>query len=76
MLGDFPEIDEGGKEKWPRGDEKVWKDAMRGVHGGTSTAARRLVPTLSMLFFRYFNHYQVYCCTCADIHCTCSLQSR
>ncbi|KAI0318398.1 glycosyltransferase family 35 protein [Amylostereum chailletii] len=31
LTGDFPEIDERGKEKWPRGDEATWKGAMRDV---------------------------------------------
>ncbi|KAJ7024442.1 hypothetical protein C8F04DRAFT_908672, partial [Mycena alexandri] len=26
----LPETDASGKEKWPRGDEKVWKECMRG----------------------------------------------
>jgi hypothetical protein len=34
LTGDFPEIDERGEEKWPRGEEKAWKAAMRGVHTG------------------------------------------
>lgn len=33
-LGDFPEVDDKGKEKWPKGDEKTWKDALRGVTSG------------------------------------------
>lgn len=35
VTGYFPEIDEKGQEKWPRGDEKVWKAGLRGVHRGT-----------------------------------------
>ncbi|KAF8494939.1 glycosyltransferase family 35 protein [Russula emetica] len=31
LTGDFPEVDEKGKEKWPKGDEKTWKVALRGV---------------------------------------------
>ena len=33
-AGFIPETDESGKEKWPKGDEKVWKDAMRSVDKG------------------------------------------
>jgi hypothetical protein len=33
-TGDFPEVDEKGQEKWPKGDEKAWKDAMRGITTG------------------------------------------
>lgn len=32
--GYTPETDESGKEKWPRGDEKVWKAGLRGVNTG------------------------------------------
>lgn len=33
--GYFAETDETGKEKWPRGEEKVWKDGLRAQdHGG------------------------------------------
>ena len=31
LTGYAPEVDERGQEKWPRGDEKAWKDAFRGV---------------------------------------------
>lgn len=33
-IGDFPEVDEKGQEKWPKGDEKTWKSALRGVTTG------------------------------------------
>lgn len=33
-LGYTPETDETGKEKWPKGDEKVWKESMRGLDTG------------------------------------------
>jgi starch phosphorylase len=33
-LGDFPEVDDKGQEKWPKGDEKTWKVALRGVTSG------------------------------------------
>jgi hypothetical protein len=32
--GYFAEVDESGKEKWPRGDEKVWKDGLRAPDKG------------------------------------------
>ena len=35
-TGDFPEVDEKGQEKWPRGDEASWKAALRGVDGGST----------------------------------------
>jgi starch phosphorylase len=31
LTGDWPEVDEKGQEKWPKGDEKSWKAALRGV---------------------------------------------
>ncbi|KAG5638832.1 hypothetical protein H0H81_009603 [Sphagnurus paluster] len=31
LTGYFPEKDASGKEKWPRGEEKVWKSAMRAL---------------------------------------------
>ncbi|KAH9943655.1 glycogen phosphorylase [Amylocystis lapponica] len=34
LTGYTPETDETGKEKWPRGDEKVWKEAIRGLDTG------------------------------------------
>ena len=34
LTGYKPETDEKGQEKWPRGDEKVWKDGLRGVDKG------------------------------------------
>jgi starch phosphorylase len=33
-IGDWPEVDEKGQEKWPKGDEKSWKAALRGVTTG------------------------------------------
>ena len=33
-VGDFPEVDEKGEEKWPKGDEKTWKNALRGITTG------------------------------------------
>jgi starch phosphorylase len=33
-IGDFPEVDEKGQEKWPKGDEKTWKAALRGITTG------------------------------------------
>ena len=36
-TGDFPEVDDKGQEKWPRGDEKSWKAALRDVNSGPPT---------------------------------------
>ena len=30
-AGYFPETDEQGNEKWPRGDKKVWEAGTRGL---------------------------------------------
>ncbi|KAI0060095.1 glycosyltransferase family 35 protein [Artomyces pyxidatus] len=43
LTGDFPEVDDRGKEKWPRGDEKTWKDAMRGVHSELPEVTKSIV---------------------------------
>ena len=37
--GYFPEVDESGKEKWPRGEEKVWKDGLREPDKGRHSSA-------------------------------------
>ncbi|EEB95745.1 hypothetical protein MPER_05237, partial [Moniliophthora perniciosa FA553] len=39
----LPEVDSSGKEKWPRGDEKVWKEGMRGVDGDVKSIAKSFV---------------------------------
>jgi glycogen phosphorylase len=33
-TGDFPDLDEKGQEKWPKGDEQSWKAAMCDIHSG------------------------------------------
>ncbi|KAA1466891.1 glycosyltransferase family 35 protein [Dentipellis sp. KUC8613] len=43
LTGDFPEVDDKGEPKWPKGDEKVWKDAMRGVHTELPDITRSIV---------------------------------
>lgn len=37
-TGYTPDTDEKGQEKWPRGDEKVWKEGIRGVDKGVHTS--------------------------------------
>lgn len=34
LSGYLPEVDETGKEKWPRGEEKAWKAGIRGPDRG------------------------------------------
>ncbi len=34
VLGYLPEKDAAGKEQWPLGDEKAWKEGLRGVYSG------------------------------------------
>ncbi|KZS95388.1 glycogen phosphorylase [Sistotremastrum niveocremeum HHB9708] len=34
-TGYLPDKDKSGKEIWPRGDEKTWKDNLRGISNGT-----------------------------------------
>ncbi|CAL1697658.1 unnamed protein product [Somion occarium] len=43
VTGYFPEIDEKGQEKWPRGDEKVWKAGLRGVHRDVPAITKSVV---------------------------------
>jgi len=33
-TGYIPETGESGKEKWPKGEEKVWRDVMHSVDKG------------------------------------------
>ncbi|TFY75561.1 hypothetical protein EWM64_g8447, partial [Hericium alpestre] len=43
LTGDFPEVDDEGQEKWPRGDEKTWKTAMRGLHTALPDVTKSIV---------------------------------
>ncbi|KAF5343898.1 hypothetical protein D9758_012112 [Tetrapyrgos nigripes] len=43
LTGYLPELDESGKPKWPRGDEKAWKEAMRDVDTDTPSITRSIV---------------------------------
>lgn len=43
LTGYTPEVDAQGKEKWPRGDEKVWKDGMRGVDKDVPSITKSIV---------------------------------
>ncbi|EPQ56072.1 hypothetical protein GLOTRDRAFT_27930, partial [Gloeophyllum trabeum ATCC 11539] len=43
LTGYLPETDSAGKPKWPRGDEKTWKEALRGVHTDTPTITKSIV---------------------------------
>lgn len=43
LTGFIPETDESGKEKWPKGEEKVWKDAMRSVDKDITDVTKSVV---------------------------------
>ncbi|KAK7460678.1 Non-essential glycogen phosphorylase [Stygiomarasmius scandens] len=43
LTGYLPEVDESGKEKWPRGDEKTWKEAMRALDKDIPSISRSIV---------------------------------
>ncbi|KZT00396.1 glycosyltransferase family 35 protein [Laetiporus sulphureus 93-53] len=43
LTGYLPETDATGKEVWPRGDEKVWKAAMRGLDTDVPSIVRSVV---------------------------------
>ncbi|KAJ7756371.1 glycogen phosphorylase [Mycena olivaceomarginata] len=42
-AGYLPETDASGKEKWPRGEEKVWKEGMRDVDTDVSSITKSFV---------------------------------
>jgi len=43
LTGYLPEVDETGKEKWPRGDEKVWKAGIRGLDTDVPSITKSIV---------------------------------
>ncbi|KAI0276052.1 glycosyltransferase family 35 protein [Russula aff. rugulosa BPL654] len=43
LTGDFPEVDDKGQEKWPKGDEKTWKAALRGVTAESPEITKSIV---------------------------------
>jgi starch phosphorylase len=43
LTGYLPEKDESGKEKWPRGDEKVWKNGLRGLDTDETSITKSIV---------------------------------
>ncbi|KAJ7159953.1 glycogen phosphorylase [Mycena crocata] len=43
LTGYLPETDASGKEKWPRGEEKVWKEGMRDVDTDVSSITKSFV---------------------------------
>ncbi|KAG6900188.1 hypothetical protein C0993_001704 [Termitomyces sp. T159_Od127] len=43
LTGYLPEKDASGKEKWPKGDEKVWKAGMRGLDTDVESITKSFV---------------------------------
>ncbi|GLB44296.1 putative phosphorylase is an important allosteric enzyme in carbohydrate metabolism [Lyophyllum shimeji] len=43
LTGYLPERDASGKEKWPRGDEKIWKSSMRSVDTDVESITKSFV---------------------------------
>ena len=43
LTGYLPEKDASGKEKWPRGDEKTWKDGLRPLDTGVPSITKSIV---------------------------------
>ncbi|KAL1739262.1 carbohydrate phosphorylase-domain-containing protein, partial [Schizophyllum fasciatum] len=43
LTGYLPETDESGNEKWPRGDEKTWKENMRSLETDVPGISRTIV---------------------------------
>jgi len=73
-IGDFPEVDEKGQEKWPKGDENTWKVALRGVASGELSSHRPSIPRLTVC--RVTRNYKVYRESCSDIARPRALQYR
>lgn len=43
LTGYLPEVDESGKEKWPRGEEKAWKAGIRGPDRDVESITKSVV---------------------------------
>ncbi|KAH0834128.1 glycogen phosphorylase [Lanmaoa asiatica] len=43
LTGYLPEVDDSGKEKWPRGEEEVWKDGYRHLDTDVQSITRSFV---------------------------------
>lgn len=43
LTGYLPEKDSEGKERWPRGEEKVWKDGLRSLDSGVPSITKSIV---------------------------------
>lgn len=43
LTGYLPEKDSEGKERWPRGEEKVWKDGLRNLDTGVPSITKSIV---------------------------------
>jgi starch phosphorylase len=59
---------EGGKEVWPRGDEKVWKAGIRGVSQTKEEIASRIVNHVQTTIARQaYNLDDVRTSICAEL---------
>jgi hypothetical protein len=82
--GYFAEVDESGKEKWPRGEEKVWKDGLRepdnGRHSSADSALRlkscSMSPLLTQLRARRSLNHKVCRQPCSNNLVPSGLQPR
>ena len=74
--GYLPEKDAAGKEKWPKGDESVWKGGMRGLDTGTFCISIPLPSPQSIHPHRRSFHHQVYRQPRPDIPCPSGIQHR
>lgn len=62
LTGYLPEVDVTGKEKWPKGEEEVWKAGMRGVDKGVSEASISIDLTdNSKNLDRCLRYYEEFC---------------
>ena len=83
--GYFPDVDESGKEKWPRGDEKTWKEGLRAQDKGRipqpnllrdQRHSRYLLPFLTQSGARRYIDHEVYHQPCSNFLVPSGLQPR
>lgn len=68
-LGYLPETDASGKEKWPKGEEKVWKAGMRSLDKGMQFAHVKnyFNPLIMLLLRRRRIHFKIDCQSRPDL---------
>ena len=76
----LPDKDADGKELWPLGDEKTWKESMRGADTGelyfTPQARAYIVSIFIEPNHRCTLHNEIHCQPCSDLPRPSSIQPR